>query len=86
MDNIHIDVNRDKLEDVMGNHPDASWLVFSYDKKGDGTKFTAEIHHPKSALVPSSSIIISHEALDAYIYGLQDMKQRMQLIRDRHET
>jgi hypothetical protein len=86
MDNIHVNVKRDVLEDTKFLHPDASWLVFAYEPRGEGKMFQAEIHHPTHSGLASASICLSYETVDAYIYGLQDIKQRLELLRIKNEA
>jgi hypothetical protein len=71
--------SRDAFEAIR--NPNASYLMFSLDNKGDGMNFHAEIILPKEIEKQSIGITLSYDSIDAYIYGLQDIKQKLELQR-----
>ena len=58
-----------------------NFLAFGYHKSGDGKTFTATVCVDGETI----ELIIPHQSLDAYIYGLQELKQQLELIRIKND-
>lgn len=75
-------LNKDPSEVPKVFGSDGTWLAFYHDPKGNGTEWMAEI----SAQGKRSRVILKYDALDAYIYGLESLKQELELQRLKNGT
>ena len=81
-DEFGIDVKREDFEKTDLSR--GTYVSFAYSPEGDGSKFAVEMGNPlienKDGHV-RCTILLDASTLDAYIYGLQDMKQKLELLR-----
>ena len=71
--NVGFNISREKAKETAGD----TFFSFAYDKQGNGEYFAAIIYENGN----EHAIMLSHDVIDAYIYGLQDLKQQLELLR-----
>lgn len=78
-------VRGQKLSEFMKNmNPDASYVLFRHDERGDGSTFIVQIVHPKGYNLPSSYIELPATCLDTFIFTLEELKQNLEIQRIRN--
>ena len=79
MDNIDFNLSQNEFVEKVNKH---DYLFgFAIDSDSDGTTFEAMI----SIQGQVTTVDVSYENIDAYIYALEDIKQRLEIIRIKKE-
>jgi hypothetical protein len=72
-------MDKDDFKDIL-NHDiknGDAYFGFALSKDSDGTSFEVILNDGRKEYC----VIASYESIDAYIYSLNDLKQRLELIR-----
>jgi len=64
-----------------------NYLVFGYPEDGNGKTFmvTMKTTDPDTDASSIAQMLFNYKAIDAYLFALEDLKQKLELIRMRNE-